>query len=112
MVRTLAPTAFGLVAGLALLSAPATAQAQTSVGFSIATPNFSLGIGNYPAYRPVPVVVPPVYAPPVYYAPRPVVPVTPHWTPYRGWHYHYGYPGYGRPGHGHPGHGPGPRPRW
>jgi len=96
MFHSLAPSAFGLLAGLALLAAPAPAKAQYypqgNVGLSIATPNFSLGIGQ-PVYRPYPVVVPaPVYAPPVYYGPRVVAPVNYYWrgNSYYG-HNHYGH---------------------
>jgi len=111
MFHSLAPSAFGLLAGLALLAAPAPAKAQyyppANFGLSFATPNFSLGIGQ-PVYRPYPVVVPaPVYAPPVYYGPRVVAPVNNSWrgNSYYG-HYHNGYNhnGYNHNGYNHNGY--------
>lgn len=111
MLRSLAPTAFSLLAGLAFLAAPTSAKAQYAPpvvgGFSIATPNFSLGVGNYPVYSapvvPAPVYVAPVYRQPVYYPPRPIGPVSPYWNSNYGYnHYH----------HHHHGYGPYVRPRW
>ena len=95
MLRSLAPAAFGLLAGLAFLVGPTPAKAQyysqPNVGLSFATPNFSLGIGQSQFYQPYPVVVPaPVYAPaPVYYAPRP-------YAPYYGNYNHSYYQNYNR----------------
>ena len=114
MTRFIARSTFGLVAAIGLFAAPSDVKAQygggTSVGVTYANPNFgiSVGFGQPQVYRPYyPTVVAPYY--PVYspgypvYAPRPVGPyaVTPHYTPYRGWHTHGPVPA---PYYGH-GHG-------
>jgi hypothetical protein len=107
MFRTLSTAAIALTTTALIAAAPAKAQAQyvvpqqTGVAFSIATPNFALGIGT-PVYRPVPVAPVVPYPAPVF-VPRPVYPA-PYYAPYRGWG--YGYPYYHNHNHYH-----GPR-RW